>query len=183
MAIQLPDDIDRRLADLARKTGRTETDCAREAILMYIEDIHVAEGQLATSVPMIILFNNPAQPFPQANGGNNNFEIFGAISGRCGVYIFQDLGSGGILYVGKANDLKDRITQNYTPGYSGRCFRKKWCKMESKNFDDFKEALRGWRIITMSVASGSDDGRSDGDWIHALEAVLIGFLRPKYNKF
>ena len=69
-AIRLPDDIDRRLADLARKTGRTKADCAREAILMYIEDIHVAEGQLATSVPMIILFDNPAQPFPQTNGGN-----------------------------------------------------------------------------------------------------------------
>ena len=51
MVIQLPDDIDRRLADLARKTGRTKTDCAREAILMHIEeieDIHLAEERLAT---------------------------------------------------------------------------------------------------------------------------------------
>ena len=99
-AIRLPDDIDRRLADLARKTGWTKTDCAREAILMYIEDIHVAEGQLATSVPMIILFDNPAQPFPQTNGGNNDYAIFNDITGRRGVYIFQDLSSGGILYIG-----------------------------------------------------------------------------------
>ena len=51
MVIQLPDDIDRRLADLARKTGRTKTDYAREAILMHIEeieDIHLAEERLAT---------------------------------------------------------------------------------------------------------------------------------------
>ena len=50
-AIRLPDDIDRRLADLARKTGRTKTDCAREAILMHleeIEDIQMAEERLAT---------------------------------------------------------------------------------------------------------------------------------------
>ena len=50
-AIRLPDDVDRRLADLARKTGRTKTDCAREAILMHleeIEDIQVAEERLAT---------------------------------------------------------------------------------------------------------------------------------------
>ena len=37
--IRLPGDIDRRLAGLARKKGRTKTDCAREAILMYIEEI------------------------------------------------------------------------------------------------------------------------------------------------
>ena len=51
LAIRLPDDIDRRLADLARKTGRTKTDCACEAILMHleeIEDIHVAEERSAT---------------------------------------------------------------------------------------------------------------------------------------
>ena len=33
LAIRLPDDVDRRLADLARKTERIKTDCARETIL------------------------------------------------------------------------------------------------------------------------------------------------------
>ena len=132
MVIQLPDDIDRRLADLARKTGRTKTDYAREAILMYIEDIHVAEGQLATSVPMIILFDNPARPFP-TNGGNNDYEIFNDIIGCRGVYIFQDRCSNAILYIGEAykKDLKDRITQNYTSGDSGGDFRDNWCEMEN----------------------------------------------------
>ena len=51
LAIRLPDGIDRRLAELARKTGRTKTYYACEAILMYLEeleDIHLAEERLAT---------------------------------------------------------------------------------------------------------------------------------------
>ena len=154
-------------------------------IICRIEDARLIVLILRVArMPKIILFDNPAQPFPQTNGGNNNFEIFNDIIGRRGVYIFQDRCSNGILYVGKAykQDLKDRITQNYTSRDSGGDFRDNWCEMENQNFDDFKRALSGWRIITMSVASGSDDGRSDGDWIHALEAVLIGFLRPRYNK-
>ena len=132
-------------------------------------------------MPKIDLFDDPAQPFPQTNEGNNDYAIFNGIIDRYGVYIFQDRSNSdnGILYVGKAykQDLKDRITQNYTPGDSGGDFRKNWCEeMEDRDFDDFKTALSGWRIITISVASRSDD------WIRALEAVLIGFLQPRYNK-
>ena len=132
-------------------------------------------------MPKIDLFDDPAQPFPQTNEGNNDYAIFNGIIDRYGVYIFQDRSNSdnGILYVGKAykQDLKDRITQNYTLGDSGGDFRKNWCEeMEGRDFDDFKTALSGWRIITISVASRSDD------WIRALEAVLIGFLQPRYNK-
>ena len=51
LAVRFPDDIDRRLAELARKTGRTKTDYACEAILMRLEeleDVHPAEERLAT---------------------------------------------------------------------------------------------------------------------------------------
>ena len=51
LAIRLPDDIEQRLAEIARKTGRTKAFYAREAILMYleeIEDANLAEERLAT---------------------------------------------------------------------------------------------------------------------------------------
>ncbi len=50
LAIRLPVDIEKRLADLAAKTGRTKTYYAREAILEHIEqleDKYVAEERLA----------------------------------------------------------------------------------------------------------------------------------------
>lgn len=62
LAIRLPAEIEERLDKLARKTGRTKTYYAREAILEYLddlEDVHLAErryGALLTgkshSVPL-----------------------------------------------------------------------------------------------------------------------------------
>jgi RHH-type transcriptional regulator, rel operon repressor / antitoxin RelB len=51
LAIRLPDDIGSRLANLASKTGRTKTFCAREAILEYLddlEDLYLAETRLSS---------------------------------------------------------------------------------------------------------------------------------------
>jgi RHH-type transcriptional regulator, rel operon repressor / antitoxin RelB len=42
LAIRLPDSIEKRLAKLAKRTGRTKTFYAREAILRYIEDLEDA---------------------------------------------------------------------------------------------------------------------------------------------
>lgn len=39
LAIRLPEDIEKRLERLAKKTGRTKTFYAREAILEHIEDL------------------------------------------------------------------------------------------------------------------------------------------------
>jgi RHH-type rel operon transcriptional repressor/antitoxin RelB len=39
LAIRLPEDIEKRLADLAAKTGRTKTFYARQAILEYLDDL------------------------------------------------------------------------------------------------------------------------------------------------
>lgn len=39
LAIRLPEDIEKRLADLAAKTGRTKTFYAKEAILEYLEEM------------------------------------------------------------------------------------------------------------------------------------------------
>lgn len=49
LAIRLPAEIEERLAELARKTGRTKTYYVREAILEHIddlEDIYLAEKRL-----------------------------------------------------------------------------------------------------------------------------------------
>jgi RHH-type rel operon transcriptional repressor/antitoxin RelB len=39
IAIRLPDDIERRLAELARTTGKTKAFYVREAILEYLDDL------------------------------------------------------------------------------------------------------------------------------------------------
>ncbi|MGH9563301.1 MAG: type II toxin-antitoxin system RelB family antitoxin [Terracidiphilus sp.] len=49
LAIRLPQSIEKRLEKLARRTGRTKTYYAREAILEYLddlEDLYLAEGAL-----------------------------------------------------------------------------------------------------------------------------------------
>ena len=50
LAIRLPAEIEQQLADLAKKTGRTKTFYAREAILNYLEDMEdsiIAEKAMA----------------------------------------------------------------------------------------------------------------------------------------
>jgi RHH-type transcriptional regulator, rel operon repressor / antitoxin RelB len=50
LAIRLPETIEKRLGRLAKRTGRTKTYYAREAILQYLddlEDIYLAEKELA----------------------------------------------------------------------------------------------------------------------------------------
>lgn len=42
LAIRLPPDIEKRLAALAKKTGRTKTFYAREAILTHLENLEDA---------------------------------------------------------------------------------------------------------------------------------------------
>lgn len=39
LAIRLPDEIEKRLASLAAKTGRTKSFYAKEAIMTHLEDI------------------------------------------------------------------------------------------------------------------------------------------------
>jgi RHH-type rel operon transcriptional repressor/antitoxin RelB len=49
LAIRLPDNIEKRLGRLAKRTGRTKTYYAREAILQHLEDledIYLAEKRL-----------------------------------------------------------------------------------------------------------------------------------------
>ena len=49
LAIRLPEKIEKRLDRLAKRTGRTKTYYAREAILQYLdelEDIYLAEKAL-----------------------------------------------------------------------------------------------------------------------------------------
>ena len=49
LAIRLSDEVEQRLAELARKTGRSKTFYARQAILAHLdemEDIYLAEQQM-----------------------------------------------------------------------------------------------------------------------------------------
>lgn len=50
LAIRLPEEIERRLDALARRTGRSKTYYAREAILEYLDDLealYLADERLA----------------------------------------------------------------------------------------------------------------------------------------
>jgi len=42
LAIRLPEEIERRLTELAKRTGRTKTYYAREAILRHLDDLEDA---------------------------------------------------------------------------------------------------------------------------------------------
>jgi RHH-type transcriptional regulator, rel operon repressor / antitoxin RelB len=58
LALRLPPDIEQRLAALAKKTGRSKSFYAREAILRHIEDIedyHLARRRLERGGPRVTL--------------------------------------------------------------------------------------------------------------------------------
>jgi RHH-type rel operon transcriptional repressor/antitoxin RelB len=58
LALRLPDDIEKRLEALARKTGRTKSFYAREAILRHLEDLedaHLARTRLKGRRPRVSL--------------------------------------------------------------------------------------------------------------------------------
>jgi RHH-type transcriptional regulator, rel operon repressor / antitoxin RelB len=58
LALRLPPEIEKRLAALAKKTGRTKSFYAREAILRHIEDLedyHLAQRRLARGGRRVML--------------------------------------------------------------------------------------------------------------------------------
>ena len=58
LALRLPPEIEKRLEDLARKTGRTKSFYAREAILEHLddlEDLYLAEQRVREGGPTISL--------------------------------------------------------------------------------------------------------------------------------
>ena len=122
----------------------------------------------------VILFDNLAAPF---NCGNNNYSCFDSLDDRYGVYVFQEKNTGEVLYIGQAyqQDLKMRISQNYTENDTGGTFRKNWCSDNNAHFYDFKNALNYWVIKTILIPVVSKDS------IREIEACLIKILNPKYN--
>jgi RHH-type transcriptional regulator, rel operon repressor / antitoxin RelB len=58
LTLRLPPEIEQRLDALAKKTGRSKSDCAREAILRHIEDIEdddLARRRLRRGGPRVTL--------------------------------------------------------------------------------------------------------------------------------
>jgi RHH-type transcriptional regulator, rel operon repressor / antitoxin RelB len=58
LALRLPPELEKRLDLLAKKTGRTKSFYAREAILRHIEDLedyHLARRRLARRAPRVSL--------------------------------------------------------------------------------------------------------------------------------
>ena len=53
LSVRLPEGIERRLAEIARKTGRTKTCYVREAVLWHLEEIEdVCLGEERLSNPL-----------------------------------------------------------------------------------------------------------------------------------
>ena len=58
LALRLPPEIEKRLSALAKKTGRSKSFYAREAILRHIEDLedyHLARKRLSRRAPRVPL--------------------------------------------------------------------------------------------------------------------------------
>ena len=58
LALRLPPDLEKRLDDLAKRTGRTKSYYAREALIEHIddlEDMYLAEQQLRENGPRVAL--------------------------------------------------------------------------------------------------------------------------------
>jgi RHH-type rel operon transcriptional repressor/antitoxin RelB len=58
LALRLPPELDKRLTTLAKKTGRTKSFYAREAILRHLEDLedyHLARRRLARKSERVTL--------------------------------------------------------------------------------------------------------------------------------
>jgi RHH-type rel operon transcriptional repressor/antitoxin RelB len=71
LAIRLPPDIEKRLAALAQKTGRTKSFYVREAILRHVEDLedyHLAQRRLVRAGERVTL-EELEQELAEASGG------------------------------------------------------------------------------------------------------------------
>ena len=58
IAVRLPDEIEKRLNALARKTGRTKTFYVREAVLEHLQDLedyYLAAARLGKKLPAVSL--------------------------------------------------------------------------------------------------------------------------------
>ena len=58
LALRLPPDIEKRLDDLARQTGRTKSFYAREALIEHIddlEDLYLAQRRVEENGPRVSL--------------------------------------------------------------------------------------------------------------------------------
>ena len=120
----------------------------------------------------LILIENSGEPFCE---GNNDYKCFETLKGCSGIYVIQHKETKEVLYIGEAQDLKDRIIQNYTENNTGGTFRINWCKKEMKNFEQFKSFLPFCTIKAVSINVECKY------LILAIEAIFISALNPKYN--
>jgi RHH-type transcriptional regulator, rel operon repressor / antitoxin RelB len=73
LAIRLPPEIEKRLAAIARKTGRTKSFYVREAILRHVEDLedyHLAQRRLVRGRERVTL-EELEQELAEASGGGS----------------------------------------------------------------------------------------------------------------
>lgn len=123
----------------------------------------------------VCVFDKLDTPF---GGTRNNYSYFQPLVNRFGVYVIQEKRTGKVLYVGEAHEqnLKERITQNYTEKDTGGSFRNNWLEMEHQDFNGFKALLAECTIKTVLI------NKKLKKLIISIETSLISALQPKYNK-
>lgn len=105
---------------------------------------------------------------------HNDYSIFDDLVNVYGVYVFQTE-QREVLYVGEAKgqDLKNRITQNFTEKDTGGTFRENYLEKTGQTFDDFKALISNLKIFCITLEEKSH--------IKTLEAFLILALDPEFN--
>lgn len=124
---------------------------------------------------MSIVIINSLEPIWNEDA-TNNYSVIDSVNDLYGVYIFKDKSNGGVYYVGEARDqnLKKRVTQNFTENDTGGTFRKNYIDKNKCTFNDFKSFIKDKQIIFFTTEKSMI--------IRALESILILILKPKYNK-
>ena len=129
----------------------------------------------------------------------NDYRLFRCqLAGRYGVYIFQTkctgasmrrtlyVGQGGVHKQGESSrQITDRLAQQYQvngENPTGQTFYHNWLKKNGKckspgTACEFLNQFNQWRLTTITT-----DQECAIPLIRAVEATLIYFLRPEYNK-
>jgi len=110
------------------------------------------------------------------NDSENDYSVINPVNDLYGVYIFRDKNNGDVFYVGEARDqnLKTRVTQNFTEKNTGGTFKNNYIEKNKCTFNDFKLFIEDKQIIFIATEKNMT--------ARALESILILVLKPQYNK-
>lgn len=147
-----------------------------------------ASASCAETMPQYT-FRRDEFDFIHVGSRNNDYQIFRDrdLDRRYGVYVFRQKSDDITLYVGRGGtgvswSILARLRQHYEKQGKASGFWKNWCERTGSDRTpatriQFLNLSRSWKIITLTT-----DEHSAVTLIPVIEAVLIHWLRPCYNK-